>query len=157
MTHFNQLRKLIVVLEILFVLGVSFALYKIRDGYDSPQTLSAAQNVVLKYNEQGQLLNLGKPEAAQKIVRLLTEDWGCPVVELELDPNDLLVNNTFECMYQMAVIGYHEVVLTVNQDYKGKVYPAGSDEVPLNARYRTSFWSDVSSDGKVREMVWSGL
>ena len=92
MTHFNQLRKLIVVLEILFVLGASFSLYKIRDGYDSPQTLSAAQNVVLKYNEQGQLLNLGKPEAAQKIVSLLTEDWGCPVVELELDPNDLLVN-----------------------------------------------------------------
>lgn len=120
MTHFNQLRKLIVVLEILFVLGASFALYKIRDGYDSPQTLSAAQNVVLKYNEQGQLLNLGKPEAAQKIVRLLTEDWGCPVVELELDPNDLLGNNTSEGMYQMAVIGYHEVVLTVNQDYKGE-------------------------------------
>ena len=70
MTHFNQPRKLIVVLEILFVLGASFALYKIRDGYDSPQTLSAAQNVVLKYNEQGQLLNLGKPEASQKIVRV---------------------------------------------------------------------------------------
>ena len=31
-----------------------------------------------------------KLEAAQKIVRLFTEDWGCPVVELELHPNDLL-------------------------------------------------------------------
>ena len=94
MTHFNQLRKLIVVLEILFVLGASFSLYKIRDGYDSLQTFRAAQNVFLKYNKQGQLLNLGKREAAQKIVRLFTEDWGCPVVELELHPNDLLVNNT---------------------------------------------------------------
>ena len=90
MKRFNQLGKLVVVLEILFVLGASFEFYKIRDGYDLLQIFSAAQNVVLKYNEQGQLLNLGKPEATQKIVRLLTEDWGCPVVELELDPNNLL-------------------------------------------------------------------
>ena len=91
MKRFNQLGKLVVVLEILFVLGASFEFYKIRDGYDLLQIFSAAQNVVLKYNEQGQLLNLGKPEATQKIVCLLTEDWGCPVVELELDPNNLLV------------------------------------------------------------------
>ena len=74
MKRFNQLGKLVVVLEILFVLGASFEFYKIRDGYDLLQIFSAAQNVVLKYNEQGQLLDRGKPEAAQKITRLLTED-----------------------------------------------------------------------------------
>ena len=61
-------------------------------------------------------------------MRLLTEDWGYPVVESELDPNDPLVNTASEYMYQMAVIGYHvlhgnhEVVLTEDQEYKGKVY-----------------------------------
>ena len=51
MKRFNQLGKLVVVLEILFVLGASFEFYKIRDGYDLLQIFSAAQNVVLKYNE----------------------------------------------------------------------------------------------------------
>jgi hypothetical protein len=51
------------------------------------------------------LLDRGKPEAVQKIMRLLTEDWGYPVVESELDPNDPLVNTASEYMYQMAVIG----------------------------------------------------
>jgi len=74
MTRFNQLGKLMVVMGILFVLGAGFAFYKIQEGYDSLQALSAVQNVVLKYNEQGQLLDRGKPEAAQKITRLLTED-----------------------------------------------------------------------------------
>ena len=98
MMRFNQLGKLVVLLEILFVLGASFALYKIRDGYDSLQTFRAAQNVFLKYNKQGQLLNLGKLEAAQKIVHLFTEDWGCPVVELELHPNDLLWKFCLSCL-----------------------------------------------------------
>jgi hypothetical protein len=111
-TRFNQLGKLMVVMGILFVLGAGFALYKIQEGYDSLQAFSAAQNVVLKYNEQGQLLDRGKPEAAQKIMRLLTEDWGYPVVESELDPNDPLVNTASEYMYQMAVIGYHVSMAT---------------------------------------------
>ena len=98
MTIFNQLSKLMVVMGILFVLGAGFALYKIQDGYDSLQAFSAAQNVVLKYNEQGKLLDRGKPEVAQKILRLFTEDWDYPVVESELDPNDLLVNTASEYM-----------------------------------------------------------
>ena len=105
MTRFNQLGKLMVVMGILFVLGAGFAFYKIQEGYGSLQAFSVAQNVVLKYNEQGQLLDRGKPEEAQKIMRLLTEDWGYPVVESELDPNDPLVNTASEYMYQMAVIG----------------------------------------------------
>ena len=53
MTRFNELGKLLVVMGILFVLGAGFALYKIQEGYDSLQAFSAAQNVVLKYNEYG--------------------------------------------------------------------------------------------------------
>ena len=53
MTCFNQLGKLMVVMEALFILGADFALYKIQDGSDLLQAFSVAQNVVLKYNEQG--------------------------------------------------------------------------------------------------------
>jgi len=42
------------------------------------------------------LLDRGEAEAAQKIMRLLTEDWGHPVVESELDTNDPLVNTASE-------------------------------------------------------------
>ena len=163
MTRFNQLGKLMVVMGILFVLGAGFAFYKIQEGYDSLQAFSAAQNVVLKYNEQGQLLDRGKPEEAQRIMRLLAEDWGYPVVESELDPNDPLVNTASEYMCQMAVIGYHvlhgnhAVVLTENQEYKGKVYPVGSYEIPVNGRYWTGFDRMHPMDGKVREMAWSGV
>ena len=66
MTRFNQLGKLMVVMEALFILGADFALYKIQDGYDLLKAFRVAQNVVLKYNEQGWLLDHGKPEAAQK-------------------------------------------------------------------------------------------
>ena len=63
----------------------------------------------------------------------------------------------------MAVIGYHvlygnhEGVLTENQEYKGKVYLAGSYEVPVNGRYWTGFDRMHTLDGKVREMAWSGV
>ena len=72
MTRFNQLGKLMVVMGILFVLGAGFAFYKIQEGYGALQSFSVAQNVVLKYNEQGQLLDRGNPDVAQKIMRLLT-------------------------------------------------------------------------------------
>ena len=86
--------------------------------------------------------NLKKPKRS---CVFLLRTGGYPVVESELDPNDPLVNTASEYMYQMAVIGYHvlhgnhEVVLTENQEYKGKVYPAGSYEVPVNGRYWTGF------------------
>ena len=62
----------------------------------------------------------------------------------------------------MAVIGYHvlhgnhEVVLIEKQEYKGKVYPAGSHEVPVNGRYWNGFDRMHPLDGKGREMAWSG-
>ena len=38
---------------------------------------------------------------------LLEDDWGFPIVESDLDPNDPLVNSATEYMYQMATISYH--------------------------------------------------
>ena len=63
----------------------------------------------------------------------------------------------------MAVIGYHvlhgnpEVVLREKQEYKGKVYPAGSYEVHVNGHYWTGFDRMHPMDGKFREMAWSGV
>ena len=83
MTRFNQLGKLMVVMGILFVLGAGFAFYKIQEGYDSLQALSAAQNVVLKYNEQGRWIveNLKQPKRSRAFllrtesIRWSNQNW----------------------------------------------------------------------------------
>lgn len=163
MERFRQLGKVMVGIGVLFVLGGGFALYKIQEGYASLQAFSAAQNVTLSYNEQGQLLDRGKAEGAEKIMRLLKEDWGYPVVASELDPQDPLVNTASEYMYQMAVIGYHvlhgthQVTLTTDREYKGQMYQAGTYDVPVEGRYWTGFDRMHPLEGPVREMAWSGV
>ncbi|HSI92384.1 MAG TPA: hypothetical protein VK925_02745, partial [Jiangellaceae bacterium] len=123
--------------------GVAFA--KTQDGYHSLQTFSEAQNVTLTYNDEGQLVDRGSPEAAQEIMTLLTEDWGYPVVESDLDPNDPLVNTATEYMYQMATVGYHilngthTVVLDEAVEYEGEVFEAGTYEFNVDGRYWTDF------------------
>ena len=73
------------------------------------------------------------------------------------------MNTAAGYMYQVAAIGYHvlhgnhKVVLTENQEYKGKVYLTGSDEVPVNGHYWTGFGGMHPLDGKFREMAWSGI
>jgi len=59
------------------------------------------------YNEEGQLTDRGTTEGAEAIMTLLVEDWGYPVNEADLDPNDPLVNSATEYMFQMATIAYH--------------------------------------------------
>lgn len=133
-----------------------------QDGYDSLQSFSEAQNVTLNYNEDGQLLDRGSPEEAQNILTLLTEDWGYPVNEAHLDPNDPLVNTATEYMYQMAVVGYHvlngtqTVVLEEDVEYDGEVYEAGTYEFAVDGRYWTDFDRAHPLEGPVREMAWSG-
>jgi hypothetical protein len=140
--------------------GVAFA--KTQDGYHSLQTFSDAQNVTLTYNDEGQLVDRGSPEAAQEIMTLLTEDWGYPVVESDLDPNDPLVNTATEYMYQMATVGYHilngthTVVLDEAVEYEGEVFEAGTYEFNVDGRYWTDFDRMHPIEGPAREMAWSG-
>lgn len=140
--------------------GVAFA--KTQDGYHSLQTFSEAQNVTLTYNDEGQLVDRGSPEAAQEIMTLLTEDWGYPVVESDLDPNDPLVNTATEYMYQMATVGYHilngthTVVLDEAVEYEGEVFEAGTYEFNVDGRYWTDFDRTHPIEGPAREMAWSG-
>ena len=90
-----------------FLVGGGYAYYKTNQGTQALQAFSAAQNVKLTYNEAGQLTSGGTTEDADKIMGLLTNDWGYSVDKSELNPNDPLVNTASEYMFQMATISYH--------------------------------------------------
>lgn len=161
----DRLKKLGVLLAVLglaFVAGGGYAFYKTTQGAHSLQTFSAAQNVTLSYNEAGQLTDRGTPEGAQKIMSLLTSDWGYTVDSSEMNVKDPLVNTASEYMYQMATIAYHTlngtttVVLDKPAEYKGQTFAAGSYEVPTAGRYWTGFDRLSPLDGPAREQAWTG-
>jgi hypothetical protein len=140
--------------------GVAFSIT--QNGYDSLAQFSGAQNVTLSYNEDGQLIDRGTTEGAQAIMTLLTEDWGYPVVESELDPADPVVNTASEYMYQMATVGYHTlhgtqtVTLAQDTEVNGELFPAGSYDVPVDGRYWTDFDRTNPFDAQVRAGAWTG-
>jgi hypothetical protein len=145
-----------------FIIGGGVAFAKVQAGYDSLQAFSAAQNVELSYNEEGQLIDRGETAGADAIMALLTEDWAYPVVEADLDPNDPLVNTATEYMYQMATISYHTlhgtqtVVLDEPVEFEGQTFAAGSYEFDVDGRYWTGFNREHPIEGPAREMAWSG-
>lgn len=152
--------------------GVAFA--KSREGYNSLQKFSQAQNVTLSYNEDGQLVDRGTTEGAQAILTMLRDEWGYPVNEAELDPSDPLVNTPTEYMYQMATIVYHvrhgeqTVVLNEDVEYNGQVFPAGEYTItPIEvgspdrvAAGLGGYWTDFDRmhpiEGPARSQAWNG-
>ena len=145
-----------------FLIGGGVAYAKVQDGNDSLQAFSAAQNVVLEYNEDGQLTDRGETAGADAIMSLLVDDWKYPVVESELDPADPLVNTASEYMYQMATIAYHTlhgtqtVTLTEDVEYNGETFKAGTYEFDIDGRYWTDFDRMHPIEGVAREQAWSG-
>lgn len=161
----KRLRTLGVILAVLglgFLAGSGIAYAKVADGQDSLQSFSAAQNVELSYNEDGQLIDRGETAGAEAIMSLLVDDWNYPVVESELDPNDPLVNTASEYMYQMATIAYHvlhgtqTVTLDEAVEYNGETFEAGTYEVDVDGKYWTDFDREHPLEGPAREMAWSG-
>jgi hypothetical protein len=144
-----------------FIGVAGFAYSKVKAGNDSLQAFSAAQNVTLTYNEDGQLVDRGTVEGAQGILDLLQNDWGYKVVDSELNPNDPLVNTGSEYMYQMAMVAYHtlhssaEVTLTEPVDYNGKTYPAGTYTVDADGKYWADFDRMNPLEGPARAQIWS--
>lgn len=136
---------------------------KTQEGARALNAFSAAQNVKLNYNDQGQLTDRGTAEGSAAIMSLLVNDWGYTVDASELNPNDPVVNTASEYMYQMATIAYHTlngtqtVVLpeTVTTD-DGTVFEAGTYEVPVDGRYWSQFDRTNPIDAKVREQAWTG-
>ena len=58
----------IAIIGLLFAAGGAYAFVKTQDGNRSLNAFSAAQNVKLTYNEQGQLVDRGTPEGAAAIM-----------------------------------------------------------------------------------------
>jgi len=161
----KRLRTLGIVLLVMglgFVAAGGFAWLKVQDGYTALDTYSAAQNVTLNYNEDGQLIDRGTTEGAEAIMTLLTDEWGYTVVDSELDPADPLVNTASEYMFQMATISYHilhgtqTVVLAEDVEYNGEVFTAGTYEVPVDGMYWTDFDRRHPLEGPARSQAWSG-
>lgn len=160
-----RLRGLGIVLGIIgfvFVIAGGFAFFKVQEGATSLEKFSAAQNVTLTYNEEGQLTDRGETAGAEAIMALLTDEWGYPVVAAELDPNDPVVNTASEYMYQMAVITYHTlhgettVVLPETVEYNGETFEAGEYTFVNDGRYWVDFDRTHPIEGPARAQIWSG-
>lgn len=159
-------------LRLLGILMVAFGLFgfgvagytglRTMQGMSALQQFSAAQGVKLSYNEQGQLIDRGEVEGAQKIRDLVTKDWGYTLQDSELDPNDPLVNTASEYMFQMGTIAYHtlhstvKVTLTEDKEYKGETFKAGEYEFVNDGRYWTGFDRQHPIEGPAREKIWTG-
>ena len=120
------LGAMMAVIGLVFIAGGGYALYKTNQGSQALQAFSAAQNVTLSYNDQGQLVDRGTTEGSAKIMSLLTNDWGFSVDAAELNPNDPLVNTSSEYMYQMATISYHTLNATTTVTFPEDVVVDGA-------------------------------
>ena len=162
----GRLQKLGIVLSlmgIVFMAGGAFAFLKTQQGFNSLSALSAAQNVKLSYNDQGQLVDRGETAGAEAIMSLLRDDWKYPVNSAELNPNDPIVNTASEYMFQMATITYHTLhgiqKITLAEDVTaadGTVYKAGTYDFAVEGRYWSDFDRSNPIEAAAREKAWTG-
>jgi hypothetical protein len=106
----SRLRIVGVVVAIIGLIGVIGGAYgwtRIQEGASALAGFSAAQNVTLSYNDQGQLVDRGTTEGADAIKQLLGETWKWPINNGDLNPKDPVVNTGTEYMFQMATVAYH--------------------------------------------------
>ncbi len=178
---FGLLGIFLIVVGIGYFVGAGVAYSKVQGGYGALQSFSEVQNVELSYNDDGELVDRGEVEGASAIRSLLEDDWGFPVVDSDLDPDDPLVNTATEYMYQMATISYHtlygtqtvvlsEADLTGDDgvatefDCNGEMvalpdpFPADgvTCEFDVDGRYWTGFDRAVPVEAAARDMAWSG-
>jgi hypothetical protein len=160
--RFKVLGIALVIAGAAFVAVGGYTYIKTQEGANALHAFSAAQNVELAYNDQGQLVDRGETAGAAAIMGLLTTDWGFTVNPADFDPKDPVVNTASEYMFQMATVAYHTltgtqtVVLTEPVDYNGKTYAAGSYDVAVNGRYWSQFDRLNPLDGPAREQAWTG-
>ncbi len=147
----------------MFFAAGGYTLYKTQQGANALQTFSAAQNVKLNYNDQGQLVDRGETAGAAAIMSLLVNDWGYAVDQGELNPNDPLVNTASEYMYQMATISYHTLhgatTVTIPEDVvvDGQVVTkAGTYDFENTGKYWTGFDRTDPIQAAARDKIWTG-
>lgn len=160
--RFKVLGLAMMVAGLLFVGVGGYTYVKTQEGAASLEAFSGAQNVTLSYNDQGQLTDRGETAGAEKILSLLTDDWGYPVVKADLDPNDPLVNTATEYMYQMAAVAFHTlnstqtVTVADHTDYQDQHFMPGEYEFAVAGRYWSQFDRANPVEGKAREQAWTG-
>ena len=154
---------MLAVFGLAFVAGGGYAYYKTNQGAQALHAFSDAQNVKLTYNEAGQLTSGGTTEDADKIMGLLTNDWGYSVDKSELNPNDPLVNTASEYMFQMATISYHTLhgatTVTFPEDVikdGAVIQKAGTYDFQNDGKYWTGFDRSNPIEGAAREKIWTG-
>jgi hypothetical protein len=162
----NRLRGLGIVLGLIgfgFVVAGGFAYFKVQEGQASLNAFSAAQGIELSYNEDGELVDRGEPAGAEAIMALLTDEWGYPVVNSELDATDPVVNTGSEYMFQMATVAYHTlnstqtIVLEEDVTYNDEVFAAGTYEFAVDGRYWNDFDREHPIEGAARAQAWTGV
>jgi hypothetical protein len=151
----------LIVAGFVFVGVGGYTYVRTQEGADSLQAFSAAQDVRLTYNDEGQLVDRGEVAGATAIMGLLTDDWGYAVNTAELDPADPVVNTPSEYMYQMATVAYHTlhgtqtVVLDESVEYNGETFAAGTYEFPVDGRYWSQFDRNHPIEGPARGLAWT--
>ena len=70
----------LIIVSMGYFVGAGVAYSKTQAGYGSLEAFSAAQNVELSYNEDGDLIDRGTTEGADAIRALLEDEWDFPVV-----------------------------------------------------------------------------
>jgi hypothetical protein len=148
---------------LVFFAAGGYTLYKTQQGAASLQAFSAAQNVTLTYNADGQLADAkGDTKEATAIMGLLTNDWGYTVDKSELNPKDPVVNTASEYMYQMAMITYHTLhgatTVTIPADVvvNGQVVTkAGTYDFQNDGKYWTGFNRTDPIQGAARGQIWT--
>lgn len=153
----------VAIMGIGFLAGGGYAYYKTTQGTQALQAFSAAQNVKLTYNADGQLAdNKGDTTEAVAIMGMLANDWGYTVDKGELNPNDPVVNTTSEYMYQMATIAYHTLhaatTVVLDKDVTapdGTLFKAGSYEFKNDGRYWTGFDRNNAIEAAARGQIWT--
>jgi len=153
----------LVVMGFVFFAAGGYTLYKTQQGATALQSFSAAQNVKLTYNADGQLADSkGDTTEATAIMGLLANDWGYSVDKTELNPNDPLVNTPSEYMYQMATITYHtlhaKTTVTIPEDVVANgqvVTKAGTYDFVNDGRYWTGFDRSDPIQAAARGQIWT--
>jgi len=154
---------IVAVFGLAFLAGGGYAYYKVNQGTQALQAFSAAQNVKLTYNADGQLADAkGDTTEAVAIMGMLTNDWGYSVDKGELNPNDPVVNTTSEYMYQMATIAYHTLhaatTVVLDKDVTaadGTIFKAGSYDFQNDGRYWTGFDRNNPIEAAARGQIWT--
>ncbi|GAA5163562.1 hypothetical protein [Ornithinimicrobium tianjinense] len=173
---------MLMVFGLVFLGGSAVAFSMYQDGRHSLQSFSEVQGVELSYNDQGQLVDRGDPAAAQAIMDMLENEWGYPVSDREMDPDDPLVNTASEYMYQMATITSHVIhgttpitltedmlvdadgkaltELTVNGETVPVPDPFPADGWTVEYENGGKYWNDFDrtnpADAAARPLIWTG-